>query len=112
MQECRQPHYKYCICICPERLWFLFINGDPPAGRKAWELALEVNNFEISRLSYNSFIDTTLVQSLPNDGRVETALNDKKHFCGHIAPSLRKRIVEAVRAHNVLNEQERAAIIE
>ena len=112
IKVCRQPHYKLCICICPKRLWFLFINGDPPAGRRAKELALEVNNFEVNRFPHDSFIDTTSIQELPDDGRVEKALNDEKHLFGFISPSLRNRIIEAVRAHNVLKDDERNAILD
>src|SRR5437867_1287638 len=101
-KECKPQHHKYCICICPKRGLFYFINSDPPFGRKARELALHVSRFEVTPLTRDSFIDTTDLVAIPDDGRIEVALADEKCFYNFISPSLRQKILDAVYGHEAL----------
>jgi hypothetical protein len=110
--ETRPKHHKYCICISARRRWFFFINSDPPFARRAREVALAVSSYEVTPLTRESYIDTTVLFELPDDGRIETALKDEKCHYGVISPSLRKRIKEAVKAHDALTAEERAAVLE
>lgn len=111
-KELRPQHFKYCICICPKRKWFFFINSDPPLFRKARELALEVSSFEVTPLRKDSFIDTTDLIAVPDDGRVEDALKeDGDGHYGAISPSLKKKLLEKVREHNALTDEQRTAIL-
>jgi hypothetical protein len=109
--EFQPKHFKYCICICPERRWFYFINSDPPLYRKARELALAVSRFEVTPLKHDSYIDTTDLVQAPDDGRVKTALADPDCCYGFISPSLKKKIMAAVAAHEALPEEQEDAVL-
>jgi hypothetical protein len=110
--ESRPKHYKYCICICPKRRWFFFIDSEPPFARKAKEIALPVSSYEVTPLTRECYIDTTVLVEVPDDGRIQAALADDKCHYGFISPSLKKRILEAVNAHSALTAEERAAVLE
>jgi hypothetical protein len=96
------PHDKFCICICPKSGLFLYVNSNPPAGKKARQVVLEVDNFEAGFLHKTSYIDTTRLEPINTDERVVEALKDKNRRLGHISPSLKGRIVDAVRDHGAL----------
>lgn len=106
-----QPHNKFCICVDWERRWFLYFNSDPPLFRKARELAVSVENFEVGCLVKTSYIDTTsIVDDLPEKELLE-AVNDQTRRAGSVPPFVRERIKEAVESHGVLTDEQRAAIL-
>jgi hypothetical protein len=96
-----KPHFKYCICICPKKEIFFFINSDPPFARKARDVAISVSSYEVNCLRHESYIDTTHYEHFPDD-RVQTALKDDRKHKGPLAPFMRKRIVATVKGHGVL----------
>lgn len=98
-----RPHDKFCICICPLKGLFFFVNTDPPVGRKAKEVALILENFEATFLNHTSHIDTTDLKALDFDDRVDTALSDPKRNHGLLAPTVRKKIIAAIRGHGALS---------
>lgn len=104
-----RPHDKYCICIDPEKNWFLFINSDAPASRKARDFAVCVAQHELPILRHESFIDTTSIERLHPD-EVAAALAEPQRHRGPVSPTLRRRIKEAAASHGALNADELAAI--
>ena len=104
--ECQVPHDKYCICICPDNGWFFFINTEPPAARKARELAVLVSADQITPLSHTSYIDTTFLIRMNIDA-VEAAAQNPSCDYGQISPTLRAEIVSTVMSHNVLIDEHR-----
>jgi hypothetical protein len=108
--ECNQPHFKYCICLCPINKWFMAFHSDRPLGRKARDLALTVSSFQATFLDHTSYIDTTHVEQF-QDGRVETALTDPKCHYGPISPTLQGNIKNSVAAHRHLTDIVRQAIL-
>jgi len=72
---------------------------------------LAVSSYEVTPLTRESYIDTTVLVEVPDDGRIQAALADDKRHYGFISPSLRKRILEAVNAHNALTVEERTAVL-
>jgi hypothetical protein len=104
------PHHKFCICICPERHWYFFINSDPPYSRRAREFVVEIANFELHFLRRDSFVDTTVIQVMP-EGDIISAASKEDGRRGFLLPSLRKRICEAVEAHGVLPPDQYATVI-
>jgi hypothetical protein len=109
--DLRPAHYKFCICICPERLWFYFINSELPYSRKAREVAVSISNFELHCIKHESFVDTTALAKLALDEFVKAASSEDGRR-GSIPPSLRKRICEAAESHNVLNAEELQAVLD
>jgi hypothetical protein len=104
------PHDKFCICVCPRRHWFLFINSKPPRTARARAVAIEVENFELHFLDHGSFIDTTVVHRLPAED-ILMAWSDEHRRKGNIPPSLRQRIQAAAQSHGVLTADELDAIL-
>ena len=104
------PHDKFCICICPLRRWFMFINSEPPAFRKARALAVEVSAFEATFLNHTSYIDTTKLMELPDDA-LALAIADAERHHGKTIKTVRDRIIVAVEAHEVMPEDQRQAVI-
>lgn len=96
------PHDKFCICISPDTNLFMFINSEPPQFRKARDLAVSIENYEATFLSHTSYVDTTKLQSAIPLDLVQEALADTNRKHGLLAPSIRKRIIEAVEAHDVM----------
>jgi hypothetical protein len=82
---------------------FFVVNTDPPFGRKAREVALILENFEATFLDHTSYIDTTKLEALNFDDRVDAALSDPKRNYGLLAPSVRKKIIATVRGHGALS---------
>ena len=109
--DLRPPHYKLCICICPHRHWYLFINSDPPYSRRARAVAVMIENFELHCLSHMSFVDTTIVQQIP-DSDVFSAIATEDGRRGALPPFLRKRIIDAASLHGVLSQDEIEAIVQ
>jgi len=111
--DLNQPHDKYCICICPVRFWFFYVNSEPPAFRKKRQFAIEVANHELICLTKPvSFIDTTaVIDDLPEPG-LNAALmsNNGRHF-GPIPPFLRDKITAAAQAHGVLSPEHLEAVL-
>lgn len=89
----------------------MFINSEPPQFRKARELAISIENYEATFLSHTSYVDTTKLQSAIPLELVEEALNavDRKH--GLLAPSIRGRIIEAVKGHEVMEPGHKEKVI-
>jgi hypothetical protein len=108
--ELNPPHHKLCICICPERHWYYFINSDRPYSRKAREVVLEVTSFELHCIQHDSFIDTTVLQKLPPEA-VTAAVATENGRRGAVPPFLRRRIVETVDGHKVLPPDELEAVM-
>lgn len=107
-----RPHDKFCICICPDQLWFMFINSNPPEFRKARGLAVEIANHEAMFLGHTSYVDTTMLQTEIPAHLVERALRDEGRRHGGLAPFLRTRIIEGVAAHEVMEPAHRDKVIE
>ncbi|MBL4805970.1 MAG: hypothetical protein JKY31_01620 [Rhodobacteraceae bacterium] len=108
----KQPHDKYCICICPERRWFYFINSEPPQFRKARALAISIENYEAVFLNRVSYVDTTKVEKNLDTDSIDQAITDQDRHCGAIMPTIRERIRGAVGQHNVLTEEELSLIMD
>lgn len=105
------PHDKFCICLCPDRLWFFFFNTNPPQFRKAREFAVRVESFEAIFLTHTSFVDTTTVERV--DGRlVATAMEQSDRRHGTLSPNLQAKIIYAAQSHGALNEEELAVILD
>jgi hypothetical protein len=101
-QDLLPPHDKFCICICPVQMLFVYINSSPPAFRKKREHAIEVSSFEILCLTKTSYIDTTsIVDDLPQE-HLAAAISDPQRRHGSISPSIRQRMIAAVEAHGAL----------
>lgn len=74
------PHDKFCVVIDEAQGWFLYINSNPPAFRKARALAVEIENFEGAFLHHNSFVDTTSHETLtPEEIAAACAEPDRLH---------------------------------
>jgi hypothetical protein len=104
------PHDKFCICICPKRHWYLFINSEPPRTKKAREVVVEVQNFELHFLNHKSFVDTTTIQRIPAEDILK-AWPDESRRKGIIPSSLQRRIKAAAQSHGVLTADELSAIL-
>jgi hypothetical protein len=89
----------------------LFINSHAPRTRKAREVVVEVENFELHFLDHNSFIDTTVIQRIPAED-ILAAWSDERRRKGTIPPSLQRRIQAAAQSHRVLTADELAAILD
>lgn len=104
------PHDKFCICICPHRHWYLFINSKPPFARKAKEVAVELSNFELHFLDHASYVDTTSLQRM-DACAITTAWGDENRRKGFLPPSVQRKIKAAAQAHGVLSADELDAIL-
>src|ERR1700730_13120446 len=99
--DLRQPHDKFCICICPKREWFLYINSDPPKFAKKRRAAVTVASWEVLCLSKTSHIDTaSMIDDLPKD-QLAIALSDPGRQHGPLTPSVRDKVKMAVNSHGV-----------
>lgn len=104
------PHDKYCITIDPEKHWFFFINSDPPRARKARGFAVAIQNFELTCISHESFVDTTTIEKLIEKD-VSAALSEPNRNKGFLSPTLRERICQAAHSHGVLSQDELALMV-
>jgi hypothetical protein len=93
------------------REWFLFVNTNPPFGRKARALAIHVANYQLQPLTHDSYIDSAYVEECPQDGRLQAALNDPQCCYGLILPTLQNTIKSVVKTHNALTDDQRDAIL-
>lgn len=90
----------------------MFVNSERPQFKKAREVAVAISNHEAAFLDHESFIDTTKLQiSIPDD-LIDEALSDEDRLHGFLAPSLRRRIVDEVASHEVMEPDQRAAVLE
>jgi hypothetical protein len=106
-----QAHDKFCICIEWEKRWFLYFNSDLPRFRKAREVAVSVENYEVNCLRRTSYIDTTsIVDDLPED-HLMNAINDPNRRHGALPPSIIRRLQDAVRSHGVLDQEKMDCIL-
>lgn len=106
------PHYKYCICIDWDQKWFFYINSEKPYSRKAQQHAVEVSNFEIVRLHKNpSYIDTTTMITNIDSIHAIAADGNQEQILGPLLPTVRQRIVDAVRAHGALDPDYETAVL-
>ena len=104
------PHDKFCICVCPHRHWFLFINSKPPRTAKARAVVVEIQNFELHFLGHSSFIDTTVIQRVPIED-ILIAWSEEHRRKGIIPPSLQRCIQTAAQSHGALTADELDAIL-
>lgn len=104
------PHNKFCICICPKRGWFFFVNTQPPTSRKAREYVIALHVSQAQFLSHDSHIDTTVIQQFGLSD-IQAALTEEKRKLGSISPTLRVKIMETVKAHGALSPEELEAVI-
>jgi len=106
------PHDKLCICICPLRNWYFYINSEPPRFRRAREVAITVENYQIGCITHTSYIDTTIIIDDLPQRQLEEALADEGRHYGSVSPTLRKAIIETVRSHGVLPLEMQNAVCE
>ncbi|MDC7676846.1 hypothetical protein [Asticcacaulis machinosus] len=106
-----QPHNKFCIVIDAKKGWFFFINSDPPAFRKAKNLAVEIGNFEAHFLSHTSYIDTTTFEEL-SEVSVNSAIKDPDRNMGLLIKSVQKKIKDMVSSHHVLPPEPREIVLD
>lgn len=100
-------HDKFCICVCPVRRWFLFINSEPPQFRKKKEYAIEVANHEVVCLVKPvSYIDTTTIIRNLDDVEVDKSIADSSKKHGILMPTIQQKIRDYVTSHGVFNEEE------
>ena len=111
--DLRQPHDKFCICICPLRFWFFYVNSEPPSFRKKRQFAIDVANHELTCLTKPvSYIDTTtIIDDLPEAALAAALLPINGHHYGPIAPFLRKKIIETAQRHGVLSPVQLDAVL-
>ena len=107
-----RPHDKYCICICPRRHWFFYINSEPPKYRKAREYAVEIDRFQAHFLNRTSYVDTTALVLGFADGRIAQALEEDRRHYGPLMPALCGTIQNMTQRHSVLTADELAAVLE
>jgi hypothetical protein len=104
------PHHKYCICICPERHWYFLINSAPPYTRRARDVVVVIDNFELHCIQHTSYVDTTTLVCIPAE-QIIGAIAVEEGRRGALPPFLRQRICEAVDTHGVLTPDEIAAVL-
>lgn len=106
------PHDKYCICICPVRLWFFYINSDPPVFRKKRLHAIDVANHELLCLTKPvSYIDTmSVITDLPSSQLHLALIQENGRNYGPIPPTLREKIIATAKAHGALSPAEIEAV--
>lgn len=108
-----RPHDKFCLCICPIRLWFFYINSDPPTFRKRRQFAIDIANHELVCLTKPvSYLDTTsVIDDLPKDGLTAALIiNNGRHF-GPISPFLRTKVIATSQAHGALSPEQLDAVL-
>ena len=89
----KPPHDKFCVCICPKRRWFFFINSEP---RRANIGQVAVLPRDLACLDHKSYIDTSKILTFSSG-----ELSKAQHKEG-INPTIRLKIRLAVQAHGVL----------
>lgn len=111
--EINPPHDKFCICICPDQLWFLYINSEAPNFRKKREFAIEVANHEVICLTKRvSYIDTaTIIKDLDYE-EIQKVLGDVSRQHGPLMPTIIEKIKYAVAHHGVFTQEETELIIQ
>lgn len=106
-----QPHDKFCVTIDAAAGCYFFINSEPPPFRKARDAAVAIENFEAIFLKHTSYIDTmTLEYFSPEE--VEAAYGEENRRHGFLIQTVKTRITNAVKAHGVLTEAQRKAVLE
>jgi|GEM_PF-1570309 len=106
----KPPHHQKCICVCPHREWFLFINSNPPIGRRARQFAIAVANFEASFLTNPESYIYPAMRTFPDD-RVAKSISDPRNCFGLISPSLIERIKSMIRENPTLKDEQKNIII-
>lgn len=106
-----RAHDKFCICLCPHRHWYYFVNTDPPYTRLARKLVLPVPSFQLHFLTHDSFIDTTSVQKQLDASSLAAAWANPARYKGMIPPSLINTIKQYASSHNVLSPEELDAVL-
>ncbi|CCB67792.1 protein of unknown function [Hyphomicrobium sp. MC1] len=104
------PHYQYCICVCTIREWFLFINSEPPQGRKARAYAITISNHETHFLKKPESHTPTAPNTFADD-RVAKALENPDNDLGKLAPFLIGRIKCAVETNPSLTDFQRLVML-
>ena len=102
-------HTKFAVCLCPDRLWFFYINSEPPPGRKAAALAIPIEAFQARFLRKASYLDTAVVVDLPS--AVVSAALVPDHHLGPLMPTLRTAVEAAVSNSPVLTDYQRGIIL-
>lgn len=109
------PKKKLCITISREHLWFMFINTDPPPGRKAAQIAVVLESFDATFLKRRSHVDTTTIQHFSGGDREKCLLDaeaSEDMRRGRLAIHVIQRIQTAVANHCQLTDAQRAVILE
>lgn len=104
-------HGKFAVCICPHRLWFMYINSDRPQGRRRAQIAITIAAFEAHFLSKTCYLDTTDFPNL-SSAVVNAALAVQKNCLGILPPSIRISVVATVRTHGVLEPEKRRTVLD
>jgi hypothetical protein len=105
------PKDKFCICLCPERFWFYYINTKPPKARKSKKCSIRLDSSEVYGLTHASYIDITSIVCIP-ESDICDALADEKRRKGSLIPEIRERILSAVQNNGVLTPAQRAVVLE
>jgi hypothetical protein len=103
------PHHQKCICVCAEREWFLFINSEPPQGRKSREFAIELSSHEAHFLTRTSYVNPT--PKIFHDNRVNDSLADSQNCFGSVGPSLTARLKTMISVNPTLTDEQKAVIL-
>lgn len=90
----------------------MLINSSPPIGRKAQGFALRIESFQATFLTHTSYVDTTRIEVLSEDDRVDKALADPDGHCGPLTPSLRQTMKNLVEEHGSLNPEQQTAVLD
>ena len=109
--ELLPPHSKFCLCVSPEKRWFLFVNSSPAASRKARQFDVVLNNFQLAFLDHESYLPTAAIKTFYDD-RVVEALKDPRNLLGPIPPSLKKQVLQLIANNPVLKDGEREMILD
>lgn len=109
-EDITPKHFKYCLCICPIREWYFFINSKPSPGKIAYRYDVVVQNFELNFLSHESYIDTSSIKHF-SDERVTLAIQHGTNLKGPMPPFLVKRVIETVQANPSLTQAEKSMVL-
>lgn len=110
-----EPHTKFCITMNYDECRFLFINTHKAAFPKAAKMSVEIYRDEGRHyLSYDSFIDTHVIQDLtPIKSEVDKAYANLNHRLGQLPWSVISRIQEKVQgSKSPLTDVEKSWILD
>ncbi|MDQ7032237.1 MAG: hypothetical protein Q9M37_05920 [Desulfonauticus sp.] len=101
-------HNKFAICVAPDYFFFFYINSKP--WNKARDAQVEVfGKLEISCLKHTSYIDTSVIQELPENA-IREAIQSRKVWKAPL--SVCKRIKEVVQESKYLSPRHKKIILD